>query len=175
QSLGPVIGGFFIGSQLNWRWTMWVVFIAGLSLSALSIVVFPQTYTPAILRKKATYLRKKYRNPDVMTASEKERFTLKRIYRIYLNPSFSYVTSSPVVSDLKRLFTTQPILALLTLYQSFIYGVLFLFYQSYPIAFGDIRGWKAGLNTLPLLAIIIGTFVGTGGVVIYNQVYLRHH
>jgi hypothetical protein len=179
-TFGPVFGGFIIGSSLNWRWTMWVVTIAGLALSALSVVAFPETYPPALLRKKARRLRKKYGNPDINTASEKERFTLKEISRVYLVRPFCMYgcLQAPAVansSSILGLLSTQPILTLLTLYQSFIYGVLFIFYQSYPIAFGEIRGWKAGLNTLPLLAIIVGNFTGTIGVVIYNQVYFRYH
>lgn len=73
------------------------------------------------------------------------------------------------------LFTTQPILALLTLYQSFIYGVLFLFYQTYPVAFGTDRNWPTTLKYLPLLAIIVGVFAGSLGIIITNQLYTRHH
>lgn len=73
------------------------------------------------------------------------------------------------------LFSTQPILVLLTLHQSFSYGVLFLFYQTYPIAFGENRGWSMTLRYLPLLGIICGVFVGTIGIIIHNQVYFRHH
>lgn len=65
--------------------------------------------------------------------------------------------------------------SLLTAYQSFVNGVLFLFYQTYPIAFGDNREWNTTLKYLPLLAIVCGVFTGTLGIVVRNQVYFRHH
>ncbi|KAH1595572.1 hypothetical protein KXV70_004818 [Aspergillus fumigatus] len=58
---------------------------------------------------------------------------------------------------------------------SFVYGVMFLFYQMYPVAFGDDRNWTTSLKYLPLLAIITGTFVGALGIVLHNQLYFRHH
>jgi DHA1 family multidrug resistance protein-like MFS transporter len=78
-------------------------------------------------------------------------------------------------SQLLGLFTTQPILALLTLYQSFVYGVLFLFYQTYPVAFGEDRSWPTSLKYVPLLALIVGVFAGSLGIIITNQIYTRHH
>ena len=71
------------------------------------------------------------------------------------------------------LFFTEPILVLLTLHQSFIYGVMYLFYQSYPIAFGEVRGWSTSIASLPLLGIIAGVFVGTAVVVFYTQTYFK--
>ncbi|OJJ47393.1 hypothetical protein ASPZODRAFT_159273 [Penicilliopsis zonata CBS 506.65] len=160
---GPVFGGFIMGSSaLDWRWNMWVVIIAGLSATALCVVVFPETYPPAILRRKARRLRKKTGDESIRTASDKEGLSLQEITRVYLIRPF-------------WLFTTQPILALLTLYQSFVYGVLFLFYQTYPVAFGTNRGWATSLEYLPLLAIIVGIFVAAIGIVIHNQLYFRHH
>ncbi|OJJ31669.1 hypothetical protein ASPWEDRAFT_747697 [Aspergillus wentii DTO 134E9] len=161
-TFGPVIGGFITGSSLGWRWTMWVIIIAGLTLSAVATVVFPETYPAIILKKRARRLRKKYGNPNIKSQSELQVLTAQDVARLYLARPF-------------WLFVTQPILALLTLYQSFIYGVLFLFYSSYPIAFGEVRGWHTGLNTLPLLGIIIGVFTGTMGMAIYDQLYFRYH
>ncbi|KAL5046760.1 hypothetical protein BDW71DRAFT_197409 [Aspergillus fruticulosus] len=164
-TFGPVFGGFIMGSGsqvLNWRWTMWVVVIVGLGASLFCVFVFPETYPPAILRKRARALRRKTENANITTASNKETRGLRELARVYLVRPF-------------WLFTTQPILALLTLYQSFVYGVLFLFYQTYPIAFGEDRKWSTSLKYMPLLAIIVGVFAGSLGIIITNQVYTRHH
>ncbi|KAL4765790.1 putative MFS transporter [Aspergillus foveolatus] len=164
-TFGPVFGGLIMGSGspvLNWRWTMWVVVIAGLGASVLCAFVFPETYPPGILRKRARALRRKTGNANIKTASDKDGLNLRDIARIYLIRPF-------------WLFTTQPILALLTLYQSFVYGVLFLFYQTYPVAFGEDRSWPTSLKYMPLLALIVGVFAGSLGIIITNQVYTRHH
>ncbi|GLA08807.1 hypothetical protein AnigIFM60653_010604 [Aspergillus niger] len=162
-TFGPVFGGFIMSSStLDWRWNMWVVIIVGLGASLLCAFVYPETYAPVILRKKGQALRRKTGNLDIKTAADKEGISLQEIARAYLIRPF-------------WLFTTQPILALLTLYQSFIYGVLFLFYQTYPVVFGEDRGWPTALKYLPLLAIICGVFAGAFGIIIHNQVYFRHH
>ncbi|KAL4982634.1 major facilitator superfamily domain-containing protein [Aspergillus falconensis] len=160
---GPILGGFVMGSpSLDWRWNMWVVVIAGLGASLLCVFVYPETYMPAILRGKARALRRKSRNPNIRTASDEEGLNIQEIAKVYLIRPF-------------WLFMTQPILALLTLYQSFVYGVMFLFYQTYPVAFGEDRQWSTSLKNLPLLAIICGTFAGAIGIIFHNQLYFRHH
>ncbi|RAL08269.1 putative MFS transporter [Aspergillus homomorphus CBS 101889] len=160
---GPVFGGLIMGSpSLNWRWNMWVVIIVGLGATLICVVAYPETYPPVLLRQKARALRRKTGNSNLATESDKEGLSMEEIRRKYLIRPF-------------WLITTQPILALLTLYQSFVYGVLFLFYQTYPVAFGEDRGWSITLRYLPLLGIITGVFVGAAGIVLHNQLYLRHY
>ncbi|KGO46307.1 Major facilitator superfamily domain, general substrate transporter [Penicillium expansum] len=161
-TFGPIVGSAIVGSSLSWRWTIWVMLICGLGVCAIAAFVFPETYPPAILRKEAQLLRKKYKNPAIRSALEKETSGIHEFARVYLLRPF-------------WLFATQPILALLTIYHSFLYGVLFLFYQAYPYYFGEIRGWNTSVDTLPLLGIITGVFIGTLGIIIYNQAYFRHH
>jgi hypothetical protein len=67
------------------------------------------------------------------------------------------------------LFFTEPILVLVTIYQSFIYGVLYLFFEAYPIAFQEDRHWALGPSGLPYLGIIIGVACGCTTVVIYTK------
>ena len=62
----------------------------------------------------------------------------------------------------------EPILFLVTLYVAFIYGILYLFFEAYPVAFQEVRGWKsAGVASLPFLGILIGILIG-GAYVIYG-------
>ncbi|GKZ28099.1 hypothetical protein AbraCBS73388_010683, partial [Aspergillus brasiliensis] len=139
---------------------MWVVVIAGLVLSLLAILVHPETYPPVILQRIAKELRKQTGARNIRSPLDMEEASLHRLAQLYL--------VRPWV-----LFFTEPILVLLTLYQSFIYGLMYLFYQSYPIAFGEVRGWNSGLASLPLLSIIIGVLVGTAMVVIYTQTFFK--
>lgn len=96
-TFGPVFGGFIMASStLDWRWNMWVVVIVGLGASLLCVCVFPETYAPAILRKKARALRRKTGNLAIKTASEKEGLGLQHILRVYLiRPFCSLGSPSP--------------------------------------------------------------------------------
>jgi len=51
---------------------------------------------------------------------------------------------------------TEPILVLMTIYLSFIYGLLYLCFFAYPISFQQERGWDGGAGQLPFLGILVG-------------------
>ncbi|PYH42427.1 putative MFS transporter [Aspergillus saccharolyticus JOP 1030-1] len=165
-TFGPVFGGFIVASSLHWRWTVWVIIICGLGLSLIAVALFPETYPPVVLRDRADAAPEgkpaALSITSAVVSAEKEGLELAQIARLYLVRPF-------------WLISTQPILFLLTLYQSILYGILYLFYQSYPYSFGELRGWRTGLNTLPLLGIIVGVFLGALAMILYNQLYFRHH
>ena len=46
------------------------------------------------------------------------------------------------------MFGMKPILSLVTLYQVFIYGILYLVFVSYPVAFREFRGFSLGISGL---------------------------
>jgi hypothetical protein len=48
---------------------------------------------------------------------------------------------------------------------AFVYGILYLWFFSYPVAFHSQRGWSTGLSSLPFLSIIIGIVFGAGFIV----------
>lgn len=54
----------------------------------------------------------------------------------------------------------EPILLLITLYMALIYGILYLFFESYPISFQEKRGWNQGVGALPFLGILVGVLCG---------------
>ncbi|TAQ91174.1 hypothetical protein B7494_g544 [Chlorociboria aeruginascens] len=58
------------------------------------------------------------------------------------------------------MLATEPILLLLTIYMGFVYSLLYLFFEAYPISFEEQRGWNAGVGALPFLGILVGVLVG---------------
>lgn len=50
---------------------------------------------------------------------------------------------------------------------SFLYGLLFLFFEAYPISFQEDRRWSPGNGSLPFLAILVGAFLGLAVTVIH--------
>lgn len=66
----------------------------------------------------------------------------------------------------------EPILICITLYIAFIYGILYLFFEAYPISFSEIRGWKSsGVAALPLIAILIGVLCGVSFIAYTTKVH----
>ena len=54
----------------------------------------------------------------------------------------------------------EPILMLVTLYMGLVYGILYLFFEAYPIAFSEERGYNLGVGALPFLALTVGVLGG---------------
>ena len=54
-----------------------------------------------------------------------------------------------------------------TVYQAFIYGILYLFLSAYPFAFNQARHWPVGVDGLPLLSLHIGILISVGITVWY--------
>lgn len=63
---------------------------------------------------------------------------------------------------LGRAFTltfSEPIVFFLDLYTSLLYGVLFIWFESFPLVFGDIYGFDTGQQGLVFLGILIGGII----------------
>lgn len=58
------------------------------------------------------------------------------------------------------MIVTEPILFVITLYMSVVYGILYLFFEAYPVSFQQQRGWNEGVGALPFLAIFVGVCLG---------------
>lgn len=83
-TFGPVIGGFIVESSIDWRWTMWVVIIAGLAVSLLALIAYPETHPPSLLYKQAKRLRKEAGNQNIRSNLEVEGFSIRLLVRVYL-------------------------------------------------------------------------------------------
>lgn len=72
----------------------------------------------------------------------------------YIVPGFLLCASTNALQE--------PILALVTAYMSFIYGILYLLFEAYPISFHEERGWNVGVASLPFCSFLVGIGMGTG-------------
>ncbi|KKO97843.1 polyamine transporter 4 [Trichoderma harzianum] len=143
--LAPVMGNFITASHLGWRWTGWLSCIMGGSCTVLVFFGLPETYAPIILQKRQKL------DPAFQNApKETERW--RKFVRVYLVRPFV-------------LLGTEPILVLMTLYQAFVYGILYIVFSSYPIIFREQRHWKLGLSSLPFLGMMVGVFIGSAMIV----------
>ncbi|EAW14540.1 MFS transporter [Aspergillus clavatus NRRL 1] len=158
-TLGPIIGGFITDSYLGWRWTAWITLIASASFGSLAFFIVPETYGPVILQRRAARLRKETGNWALHSLLDESRPTASEIvYKYLLRP-------------IQMLFL-EPILLLITIYLALVYGILYLFFEAYPVSFQEVRGWtNAGIAGLPFIGILIG--VGCGVALIIWQTKTR--
>ena len=50
----------------------------------------------------------------------------------------------------------KPILNLITLYQAFIHGILYLVFVIYPVTFREVRRFSLGISGLTEVGMLIG-------------------
>ncbi|WWC57511.1 uncharacterized protein I303_100043 [Kwoniella dejecticola CBS 10117] len=136
--IGPLIGGF-IGKYAGWRWLYWVNMISAGVVWAATLTI-PETFAPALLKRRAKQLRQDACDDSFVTEQELFRKPLGEI----------------VIETLIRPFemlATEPILLLMSLYISLVYGLLYAFFFAFPVVFGEDYGWddaKTGLTFIPV-------------------------
>ncbi|OCF72400.1 membrane transporter [Kwoniella mangroviensis CBS 8886] len=136
--IGPLIGGY-IGKYAGWRWLYWVNMISAGVVWAASLFI-PETFAPALLKKRAKKYRQDFCDDTYVTEQELFRKPLNEI----------------VIETLIRPFemlATEPILLLMSLYISLVYGLLYAFFFAFPVVFGEDYGWddaKTGLTFIPV-------------------------
>ncbi|KAI0535484.1 major facilitator superfamily domain-containing protein [Xylaria digitata] len=155
--LAPIIGNFVAASYLGWRWLHWLSAIMGGSAVLLVLLCLPETLASKILQARAAKLRKTGEKPEARTIFDnKKHMGMIDVARIYFMRPFA-------------LLATEPILVLITIYQSFIYGILYLVFVSYPIEYVEIRHWSLGISALPFLGLSVGVLLGAAGVIWHTK------
>ncbi|KAF1940443.1 MFS general substrate transporter [Clathrospora elynae] len=146
---GPIAGGFITESHLGWRWTSWITLIMAGLFGVIGFFVIPETSAAKILQIRAAKLRKETGNDEYHSAADGNKLTVSKAVNVYLLRPFS-------------MFIDEPILALMTAYMSFLYGIVYLLFEAFPVSFYDERGWSLGISQLPFGAFIVGIIMGAG-------------
>lgn len=158
-TLGPLVGGFAVEKQ-GWNWSIWE--IMWLSGGCLLVLVFflPETSSANILFRRARRLRKLTGNPNLISEPELmgENMTGKDILMMTLVKPFS-------------LLITEPIILALDLYIALIYGVLYIWFECFPIVFVDIYHFSLGTLGLAYLGLLTGIIVVFAPFIWYHHKY----
>ena len=158
--LGPLVGGFAAQAK-GWTWTIWeLMWLCGFSL-VIFIFFLPETSSTNILYRRTRRLRKLTGiqtlscQPEIMA----EHMTGKEVSP---NQQTSYLPlillPQVVLIALVRPITLnlEPIVFLLNLYIALIYGLLYIWFESFPIVFVDIYGFDLGQEGLAFVGILVG-------------------
>ncbi|PWY98907.1 putative FLR1-putative H+ antiporter [Testicularia cyperi] len=157
--LGPLIGGFAAQSfgREGWRWTIWpLLMLSGFTFVVL-LLTLPETSASNILVRRARRLRKVTGNPHLRTKGElfAENLTGKEIALM------TFVR--PFVLSFK-----EPIVLGINLHIGLVYGILYLWFEAFPIVFVQTYGFNYGELGLSFMGIFVGA------VFIYLPFYLWH-
>lgn len=121
----------------------------------IGTLTIPETYAPVLLRARAKKLSQKtgmvYKT---QTDIDQGEVSLARVLKTAL--------SRPWI-----LLFREPIVLLLSIYMSVIYGTLYMLFGAFPIVYQQERGWSAGIGGLAFLGVMVGMI----GAVLYTIVY----
>jgi MFS family permease len=147
--LGPIIGGF-IAQRAGWRWDFYVLFIASVILTAAIMILNPETNPVVLMEWKTAKLRKEAGNSEV---------TLRNVYT-HEKPASELTRRSILLHGLIRpmkLLFTSPIVFLLSLYVSFVFGLLYLLFTTVTEVYITVYHWSPEMCGLAYLGIGIGS------------------
>lgn len=126
----------------------------------LTAIFLEESYPPIILVGKASELRRRTKNWGIHAKQEEVELDFKDL--IVKN-----------VSRPLRILFTEPIVLLITIYLSFLYGILYLFLTAYALVFQDVHGFNAGVGGLPYFGLLIGVLIGFVVVAAMNPSYVK--
>lgn len=146
-TMGPLVGGFAAEAK-GWEWTIWeLTWLSGFCL-VLLFFTMPETSSANILFRRTRRLRKLTGNDKLICEPELigETMTRNEIVKMVLVRPFT-------------LSFFEPICLALNMYLALIYGLLYIWFESFPIVFVGIYGFTLGTQGLAFLGILIGVFV----------------
>lgn len=159
--LGPMIGGFIVSNQgLGWRWTSYIPSFIAFAGAILSFFFQEETYPPTILVSKAQELRRLTKNWGIHAKQDE------------VEVDFKELVSKNVGRPLRVLFT-EPIVFMISLYMSFLYGILYLSLTAYSIVYNQIYGFQLGVSGLPYIGFIVGVTIGLAATLAINPDYVK--
>lgn len=144
--VGPIMSGYIVQNHQLWRWVFWLFVILGGICTVVSLTV-AETSNSMQLTKKAKRLRKetgneRYKSPAEVAASLDKGALFRR-----------------TIFDPFKLLALEPMLLAITIYMSFVYGLLYLLFEAFPVVFG-MHNLQPGEIGLAFLGYFIGCNVG---------------
>ncbi|ORY73242.1 putative caffeine resistance protein [Leucosporidium creatinivorum] len=158
---GPVVGGF--AAQANgWRWPIYeLLWISGASLLLLAFFL-PETLGSTILLRRAERLRKLTGNEMLKTQTELDATADETILDVaWLNFVRAFQLSA------------EPAILFANVYIGLLYAIFYLWFEAFPLVFGDIYHFNLGLSSTPFLGFVVTGFMTFAVYLSYNKYYFN--
>ncbi|KKK17681.1 hypothetical protein P175DRAFT_0438461 [Aspergillus ochraceoroseus IBT 24754] len=148
-ALGPFVGSAIqsIHKKSPWRWIFYIQIIYNAALIPVFWLLLQETRADVILSKRAKRIRRET-GRAVYAINELNHESIWRLLQV----SFERPT---------RMLLTEPVVAFFTLWISFAWGILFLFFSSVVQTFSSNYGMNTLQTGLVDLAISVGALIGT--------------
>ena len=143
-TIGPLVSGFAV-EKLGWRWSIWPLLCANGLVWIVLFFTLPETSGTAILARRARMLRKETGNPNISSKGEindQKVSMLALLYETICRPV--YMTF------------TEPVLLCVNLYIAYMYGIMYCFFEAFPLALEGRHGFNAGEMGVSYISGYIG-------------------
>ncbi|KAL8681112.1 MAG: hypothetical protein Q9186_002764 [Xanthomendoza sp. 1 TL-2023] len=123
-ALGPIVGGFAAEAK-GWRWTIWELMWGSGFCLVILFFFLPETSSANILYRRSRRLRELTGIENLKSEAEihGEQMTAKDVALIAIVRPFT--------------LNLEPMVFLLNLYTALVYGLLYIWFESFPIVFAD--------------------------------------
>ncbi|KAK2743968.1 hypothetical protein FQN55_007017 [Onygenales sp. PD_40] len=160
-ALGPFIGSAIqtIHKKDPWRWIWYIQIIYNAGLIPIFYLILRETRSDIILKRRAQKIRKETGQP-VYAQSEVVASSIWKLLQI----SFERPA---------RMLLTEPVVIFFTLWISFAWGILFLFFSSVVQTFSENYGFDTFQTGMIQLAISVGALIGTVVNPLQDWLYIR--
>ncbi|KAI4245433.1 MAG: hypothetical protein L6R40_002493 [Gallowayella cf. fulva] len=145
--LGPLVGGFAAQAE-GWTWTIWeLMWLSGFCLVVLFFFL-PETSSANILYRRSRRLRKLTGIENLKSEAEiqGEQMTAKDVALIAI--------VRPITLNFQ-----EPMVFLLNLYIALVYGLLYIWFESFPIVFTGVYKFNLGQEGLAFVGILVGAIL----------------
>ncbi|KAH8885000.1 MFS general substrate transporter [Thozetella sp. PMI_491] len=143
--VGPVCAGFLVEAK-GWQWVFWIIAIVAGAATALSMLVFRETYPPVLLERKAARLRKETGDPGYRSKLQ-TKGTPKQV--------FVRAITRPL-----RMLAFFPIVTAVCVYIAAIYGILYILFTTFTFVFEGTYGFSSVGAGLSFIAGGVGNVLG---------------
>ena len=117
--IGPILGGI-ITHKATWRWAFWATSIFSGCLQLLAAVFLHETHFPTLLRRKQRIDKGSSRLQQIMAGVDS----------VSVSKTLGKALQRPI-----RLTVTQPVLQLLSIWNSVSFGILYIIISTLPMMF----------------------------------------
>lgn len=156
----PFIGGFIAKSFLGWRWTLYIPAFLGFANATSMVFWLKETYSPVILQEKAAEIRRHTQNWAIHAKQDEVELDFgELVHNNFTRPL--------------RILITEPVILFVSIYMSFVYGLVYALVEAVPFTFETVYGMSAGVNALPFIGFILGQVVACAYIVSQHSAYTK--
>ncbi|KAF2474873.1 MFS general substrate transporter [Lindgomyces ingoldianus] len=158
----PLTG--YLAQAKGWRWLFWFFMAVLGGAWVILALTLPETRHTIILKQKTQRLK-----TQLTALGHKSATSIQTPPDKGLGHLFKVTLTRPI-----RFLFTEPITFSTALYNGLIYGLVFLFNESFPLVFGHLHHFTHAQTSLTFLGLCIGSIVASIFHPVQEHHYLRY-